>query len=131
LSRYYRGKMVSLIRASRENFDDIEDNQFNVTLDALMATDWNVYSKPVISKTETVVAYLARYARRIGLTNARLLKVDNEHVWLRYRAKQDEKANGVLKLKGVELLRRFILHTLPPGFMRVRYYGYLANVHRR
>jgi len=131
LSRCYRGKMVSLLRAARSQFEGVKDNEFNEVLDQLMAKNWNVYSKPVISKTETVVGYLARYTKRIGLTNARILKVDNDHVWLRCRDKKGEKTSGVIKLEGVELLRRFILHTLPSGFMRVRYYGYLANVHRR
>ena len=80
LSRCYRGKMVSSIRAAWTDFDDIEGNEFDAVLNALMKVAWNVYSEPVISKTETIVGYLARYTRRIGLTNVRLLKVDGTHV---------------------------------------------------
>lgn len=90
-----------------------------------------MYSKPVLTQTTTVVSYLARYTKRIGLTNARLLKMDDQHIWLRYKNYRQGERQQVMKLKGEELLRRFLLHLLPKGFMRVRYYGFLANAHRR
>jgi len=131
LSRVYRGKMVALLRTSRETFDRFDDPQVDQLLDELMAKNWVVYSKPVISQTQTVIGYLARYTKRIGLSNARLLKMDREHVWFHYRDYRGDGRRRVMKLQGEELLRRFLLHVLPKGFMRVRYYGYLANVHRR
>jgi hypothetical protein len=131
LSRAYRGKMVSALRQSREVFDQFDDAEMDQVLDELMDIDWVVYSKPVLSKTQTVVEYLARYTKRIGLSNTRLLKMDDKHVWFKYRDYRNDGENGVMKLKGEELLRRFLLHLLPKRFMRVRYYGYLANAHRR
>jgi hypothetical protein len=131
LSRYYRGKMVALLRKARQELKDFDDEQVDEVLKNLMSKDWVVYSKPVISRTNTVVEYLARYTKRIGLTNARLLKMDESHVWLRYRNNRNDGQHQVMKLQGEELLRRFLLHLLPRGFMRVRYYGYLANAHRR
>ena len=131
LSRYYRGKMVALLRKARQELKDFDDEQVDEVLNNLMSKDWVVYSKPVISRTNTVVEYLARYTKRIGLTNARLLKMDESHVWLRYRNNRDEGRHQVMQLRGEEPLRRFLLHLLPRGFMRVRYYGYLANAHRR
>jgi len=130
LSRVYRGKMVASLRRSREFFEQIDDAQMDKLLDDLMSIEWNVYSKPVLAKPRTVVEYLGRYTKRIGLSNARLLKMDDTHVWLKYRDSRDEKGK-IMKLAGEELLRRFLLHLLPRGFMRVRYYGYLANTHRR
>jgi len=131
LSRVYRGKLVSALRQNREVFDGFEDAEVDQMLDELMSIEWNVYSKPVLSKAQTVIGYLARYTKRIGLSNARLLKMDEAHVWLKYRDSQNEGQQKVMKLKGEELLRRFMLHLLPKRFMRVRYYGYLANAHRR
>lgn len=131
LSRYYRGKMVASLRKARKELAGFDDDHIDEVLDKLMSQDWVVYSKPVISQTNTVVEYLARYTKRIGLTNARLLKMDEAHVWLRYKNYRQDGRHQVMKLKGEELLRRFLLHLLPRGFMRVRYYGYLANVHRR
>ena len=57
--------------------------------------------------------------------------MDRHHVWLTYRDYRRDGERRVMKLTGEELVRRFLLHLLPRGFMRVRYYGYLANVHRR
>lgn len=131
LSRYYRGKMVALLRQSRQEFNEFDDDHVDQVLNELMGQEWVVYSKPAISRTNTVVEYLARYTKRIGITNARLLKMDTSHVWIRYRDYRDDAQQRVMKLKGEELLRRFLLHLLPRGFMRIRYYGYLANVHRR
>jgi hypothetical protein len=123
--------MVSALRQSRETFDQVDDAEVDQVLDGLMDIDWVVYSKPVLTKTQTVVEYLARYTKRIGLSNTRLLKMDDEHVWFKYRDYRHDGKASVMKLKGEELLRRFLLHLLPKRFMRVRYYGYLANAHRR
>jgi len=131
LSRTYRGKLVSALRQSRETFERFTDAEVDQMLDALMGIEWNVYSKPVLSKAKTVIGYLARYTKRIGLSNARLLKMDGVHVWLKYRDSHNAGQQKVMKLEGEELLRRFMLHLLPKRFMRVRYYGYLANAHRR
>ncbi len=131
LSRVYRGTMVAALRQSRQAFDQFDDTEVDRVLNALMGINWVVYSKPVLTKTQTVVAYLARYTKRIGLSNTRLLKMDSAHIWFKYRDYRDDGQHKVMKLKGEELLRRFLLHLLPKRFMRVRYYGYLANAHRR
>ncbi len=131
LSRTYRGKMVTALRLSREAFDQFDDAEVDQILDDLMDIDWVVYSKPVLTKTQTVIEYLARYTKRIGLSNTRLLKMDGKHVWFKYRDYRHDGQQKIMKLKGEELLRRFLLHLLPKRFMRVRYYGYLANAHRR
>jgi hypothetical protein len=131
LSRAYRGKLVSSLRQSREVFAQFDDAEVDQVLDELMDIDWVVYSKPVLTKTQTVIEYLARYTKRIGLSNRRLLKMDSKHVWFKYRDYRNDGQPRVMKLEGEELLRRFLLHLLPKRFMRVRYYGYLANAHRR
>lgn len=131
LSRVYRGKMVAALRQLRDTFDQFDGAEMDQMLDELMAINWVVYSKPVMTKTRTVVEYLARYTKRIGLSNTRLLKMDSQHIWFKYRDYRDDGQHKVMKLKGEELVRRFLLHLLPKRFMRVRYYGYLANAHRR
>jgi len=133
LSRHVRGRMVSALRAADKDcaWEPRPAEEVDNMLDELMSHDWVVYSKPVITRTDTVIAYLARYTKRIGINNARLLKMDDVHVWFRYKDYQSNNENKVMRLDGVELLRRFLLHVLPKGFMRVRYYGFLANVHRR
>jgi hypothetical protein len=86
-----------------------------------------VYAKPCLNHTASVLAYLARYTHRIALSEQRLVGIDGERVGLRYRDYRDERAHKTVWLEGSELVRRFLLHVLPKGFMRIRHYGLLAN----
>ena len=98
-------------------------------LKALMQPEWVVYSKPCLARTDTVIAYLGRYSHRIALSDRRLLAFDDDDdtVDVRYKDYRDGSRNKVMTLSGEELIRRFLLHVLPKGFMRVRHFGFLAN----
>jgi len=130
LSRVFRGKLVSALReASRQGElhrvtrpGDVDD-----TLATLMQTEWVVYSKACVSHTDTVLAYLARYSHRIAIGDQRIVDVDDEQVVFRYKDYRDRNKPKVMRLSGVEFIRRFLLHVLPKGFMRLRHYGFLAN----
>jgi hypothetical protein len=130
LSRYFRGHFV---RSLRQRYQQGELSRVqnpktvDTLLDALMAQDWVVYSKPCLEHTEAVVAYLARYTRRIALTESRLLDFQDGEVALDYKDYRDEGRHKVMHLSGEELTRRFLLHVLPKGFMRIRHCGFLAN----
>lgn len=100
-------------------------------LDTLMARDWVVYSKPCLTHTDTVVEYLARHSHRIALTDGRIQSLDENGVQLDYKDYRDGNRHKVLTLAPEELLRRFLLHVLPKGFMRIRHFGFLANRCRR
>ncbi|MFC3391020.1 IS91 family transposase [Aidingimonas halophila] len=134
LSRHFRGHLVSALRqaANAGELDrvtrpgDVDDQ-----LNALMATEWVVYSKDCLEHTDTVVRYLARYTRRIAISNARILAVDDRQVTLRVKDYRDRDRPKRLVLAGEEFVRRFLLHVLPKGLMRVRHYGFLANRCRR
>jgi len=133
LSRHVRGGFVSRLREGIEagRFPRIEDRaQIDAVLDALMATNWVVYSKPCITHTETVVAYLGRYSHRIALSDGRILAFTDGQVDLASKDYRDGQ-NKVMPLDAEELLRRYLLHVLPKGFMRCRHYGFLANRCRR
>ncbi|MBB3141485.1 IS91 family transposase [Halomonas organivorans] len=134
LSRHFRGHLVSALRQAAKAGElhrvtrpgDVDDQ-----LNALMATEWVVYSKDCLEHTETVVRYLARYTRRIAISNARILAVDDHQVTLRVKDYRDRERPKPLVLAGEEFVRRFLLHILPKGLMRVRHYGFLANRCRR
>jgi hypothetical protein len=134
LSRHFRGHLVSALRQAATAGElhrvtrpgDVDDQ-----LNALMATEWVVYSKDCLEHTDTVVRYLARYTRRIAISNARILAVDDHQVTLRYKDYRDRDRHKRLILDGEEFVRRFLLHVLPKGLMRVRHYGFLANRCRR
>ena len=130
LSRHIRGGFVSRLRQHLrdDRLPRLKDPaQIDAMLDILAATDWVVYSKPCLTHTETVVDYLGRYSHRIALSDARILSLDENQVRLDSKDYRDGNRHKVLTLSGEELLRRFLLHVLPKGFMRIRHFGFLAN----
>ena len=92
-------------------------------------TEWVVYAKPPFDGPKRVLAYLARYTHRVAISNHRLLHVDNQSVRFRYKDYRGCRAR-TLTLPLHEFARRFLLHVLPKGFVRIRYYGIFANASR-
>jgi Putative transposase len=92
---------------------------------------WVVYSKPPFGGPERVLKYLSRYTHRIAISNQRLSYVGQGVVRFRYKDYADAGREKEMTLGAREFLRRFLLHVLPKGFMRVRHYGILANYQRR
>ena len=130
LSRHVRGGCVSRLRRAWEAgaLSRLSGRaEVDRVLNALMATEWVVYSKPCLARTETVVDYLGRYSHRIALADSRLSDFDGDTVDLSYKDYRDGHRRKVMTLTGEELLRRYLLHVLPKGFMRVRHFGFLAN----
>ena len=130
LSRAFRGKLVSALRAAAQHGElhrITRPGDIDNTLAELMQTEWVVYSKPCVSHTKSVVAYLARYSHRIAISDQRLLGVEDDQVVFRYKDYRDHDAQKVMRLSGAEFIRRFLLHVLPKGLMRLRHYGFLAN----
>lgn len=105
-----------------------ELSAFTVQLDELRRINWVVYAKPPFGGPEQVLAYLGRYTHRVAIANGRLIALtDNGKVsftWKDYRHHSKTKA---MTLDADEFIRRFLLHTLPYSFHRIRYYGFLAN----
>lgn len=137
LSRHFRGGFVSRLRRAFETgrLARITDRTaVDRILKALMGSEWVVYSKPCLARTETVVDYLGRYSHRIALSDSRLLAFADGAVSLVYKDYRlpigghgDGGQRKIMTLSGEELIRRFLLHVLPKGFMRVRHFGFLAN----
>ena len=136
LSKVFRGTFIS---ALRQAFDDGELHfagatepfaspaGFTVLLDRLHARDWVIYAKRPFAGPEQVIRYLGRYTHRVAIGNHRLLGMDDGQVTFRYRDYADHGENKVMSLDADEFLRRFLLHILPSGFVRLRHYGILAN----
>lgn len=89
-----------------------------------------VYAKPPFGGAAHVLEYLGRYTHRIALSNTRLVHVDDTVVQFRWRDYADGDRVKVLTLPVEEFIRRFLLHVLPQGFVRIRHFGLLANRHR-
>jgi hypothetical protein len=93
----------------------------------LFREDWVVYAKPSFGGAETVLRYLGRYTHRVAISNHRLLDFDGQAVTFRWRDYAHGNKQRKMTLTAMEFLRRFIQHVLPLGFVRIRYFGFLAN----
>ena len=93
-------------------------------------TDWVVYAKTPFGGPEQVLKYLARYTHRVAISNQRLLSLENGMVTFRWKDYAHGSRQSTMTLTATEFIRRFLLHVLPTSFVRIRYYGFLANRHR-
>ena len=135
LSRLFRGKLMAGLRAAfREGRLELHGQlahyrdpaAFENLLHEACRTEWVVYAKPPFDGPEHVLAYLARYTHRIAISNHRLRHVDDETVTFGFKDYRSRRARS-LTLPLPEFCRRFLLHVLPKGFVRIRYYGFLAH----
>ena len=107
-----------------------EASRFAAFLTPLRATSWVVYAKRPFAGPEQVLHYLGRYTHRIAMSNARLVSLTAGVVRFRWKDYADRGHTKVMALDAHEFLRRFLLHVLPRGFVRIRHFGLLANRQR-
>ena len=141
LSRLYRGLFVSQLRTAYENgelefhgrlVELAKPKRFDRLLRELSDIEWVVYAKRPFGGPKQVVNYLGRYTHRVAISNHRLVNEKDGKVKFRWkdyrRAKSDnESGTSIMELDAHEFIRRFLLHVLPRGFVRIRRYGILAN----
>jgi hypothetical protein len=130
LSKVFRGKFIDLLKRARGKGKLIgaeNDDAFEQLLNASFRHDWVVYAKPPFGGPEQVLKYLARYTHRIAISNRRLVSTDNQSVTFKWKDYARNKKPRTMTLDGAEFLRRFLLHAVPTGFMRIRHFGLLAN----
>jgi len=133
LSRVFRGKFLAALtgaRASGALAEPADPAAWAQLLRALRAHPWVVYAKQPLGGPGAVLDYLARYTHRVALSNERLLGLDGGEVTVRVRDPVRAGKRRLLRLPAVEFIRRFLSHVLPPGFKRIRHYGFLANSHK-
>jgi hypothetical protein len=103
---------------------------FKTLIQSLFQTTWIVYAKRPFAGAQQVLEYLGRYTHRVAISNNRIVSIKNGKVTFTYR---DRKRNDEVKnmtLYADEFIRRFLLHVLPNGFMKIRYFGFLANTNK-
>jgi hypothetical protein len=136
LSRLFRGKFLALLDAAAKSgavrfagstAPLADPTAWRSLLRQIYRKDWVVYSKPPFGSPQQVLKYLARYTHRVAISNRRIASLTDEHVTFRYRDRTQANAIREMTLHGVEFLRRFLLHVLPKGFVRIRHFGLLAN----
>jgi hypothetical protein len=140
LSRMFRGKLLAFLKQSYRRGELCiagrlaelsTPRAFHSQLGTLRRREWVVYSKPPLGGPEHVLKYLARYTHRVAISNGRLLSLENGQVRFRWRDSRRNNRSSVMKLDAVEFIRRFLLHVLPAGFVKIRHFGLLANRNRR
>lgn len=130
LGAVFRGKFLVGLRAlARRDELDMSRADFERDVDRAAAKRWVVYCKPPFRDVQQVYAYLGRYTHRVAISNQRLVALDEPTHRVTFVTRDAKRAT----LPAETFLRRFLLHVLPPGFVRIRHYGLLAptNVHTK
>ena len=139
LQQVFRGKFVDgLEQAFAENrlsFSGLiqhlaEAKSFAEFVRKLHRNQWVVYTKPSFGGPERVLRYLGRYTHRVAISNHRLISFDGDHVRFRWRDYAHGNKKRKMTLSAEEFIRRFLLHVLPKGFVRIRHCGFMANYQR-
>jgi hypothetical protein len=137
--RVFRGKFVAALRQALQegqcNFHGqltclAQPKTFAAWLRPLFRKDWVVYAKPPFGGPQYVLQYLGRYTHRVAISNHRLVSFAEGQVTFRWRDSAHYNEHKLLTLSLDEFLRRFLLHLLPKGFVRIRNFGFLANRRR-
>jgi hypothetical protein len=140
LSRLFRGKLLAFLReafaAGKLKFfgqlaDLAEAARFHAWLRDASDTEWVVYAKPPFGGPEDVLKYLARYTHRVAISSSRLLSLEDGRVTFRWRDSKDGNQIKPMTPDAIEFIRRFLLHVLPSGFVKIRHFGFLSNRNRR
>jgi len=136
LSKMFRAKFIALLSQAIEQNKLTQGNsqiinEWEGIKTKLYKTDWVVYCKKCWAGPAQVVNYLGRYTHRVAISESRILNMDNDTVsfrWKDYRSKNERKT---MDLPAQEFIRRFMLHVLPQGFYKIRYFGILAVANRQ
>src|SRR6266849_2950441 len=124
LKRFYRDKKLYCAGPATALADS---TQFSKLIRRLHRHDWVVYAKPAFGGPLHVLRYLGRYTHRVAISNHRLLAFEQERVTFRWKNYAHGGKQGQMTLIATEFLRRFFLHVLPKGFVRIRQFGFLVN----
>ena len=131
LSRVFRGKFMErldhvcntgALKFTGQTYDNFKN--------MLYAKNWVVSVRDPVKRPEHVLEYLARYTHRVAIANSRIKKLENGMVFFTVKNRK-KKRTETITITAVEFIRRFLLHSLPKGFVRIRHYGFLANRNRK
>ncbi len=123
MSKVYRGKFMEKFLFF------LQENQLQMPLSLrrnLYDKNWVIYAKQPFKNVEGVVEYLGRYSHKIAISNHRITDIKNGQITFRYKDYKHGSVNKLMTLEAKEFLRRFCMHILPPKFMKIRHYGFLA-----
>jgi hypothetical protein len=140
LGNLFRGKFLAFLReafgAGRLKFyghlrELAHPVRFEDWMDELRQMEWVVYAKPPFGGPDQVLHYLARYTHRVAISNGRLVGLETGRVRFRWRDSRNGNQIKEMSLDAVEFIRRFWMHVLPSGFVKIRHFGFLSNRNRK
>ena len=140
LSKVFRGKFLKLaeeaFNTGQLKFKGAIDHLshpglFQDLLIECASKEFIVYAKEPFAGPAAVLKYLGQYTHRIAISNYRLVKIEGDNVHFMYRDPKDASKKKIMALSAKEFMRRFLLHVLPKGFVRIRHFGFLSNRHKK
>jgi hypothetical protein len=132
MAKKFRGKFLCYLKQTELEFNGSQEYlkdacQFDNLISSLYKKDWYVYCKRPFKTASSVLEYLGRYTHRTAISNHRIISCENGQAAFRWRDYRDGNKVKVMTLTADEFIRRFLLHVLPPGFTKIRHYGFLAS----
>lgn len=140
ISNVFKGKYLYYLKKAyyskkikyKGNNNSVPNYQaFQLLIDELYEKDWVVYVKEPFKSAQYVLEYLGRYTHRVAITNNRIINIQDKKVTFRWRDYKDNNKDKLMTLDVLEFIRRFLLHTLPDRFVKIRHYGILSNRNRK
>lgn len=140
LSKVFRGKFLAMLKQIYENnvlkFEGeikplTKQENFKQLLDSLYKKEWVVFAKAPFKNASGIIKYLGNYSHRIAISNKRIQGIEGDNILFSWKDYKDGNKRKSMSLKVNEFIRRFLLHVLPPGFCKIRYYGLLASRNRK
>ena len=136
MSKVFRGKFLNQMK--KEKIEFYGENKYlenpasyNELLQKMYKKEWVVYCKEPFKNAESVIQYLGRYTHRVAISNERIIEVTETTVKFKWRDYKDNNKMKEMIITIEEFIRRFLLHILPPKFMKIRYYGILGNRNKK
>ena len=129
LSVAFRGKLLEALKRNLKKKQLL--TLYQNTIDHCYAKPWVVYTEPSLGNARQVVNYLGQYTHRVAISNTRIKNIDERGVTFSYKDYRDNANQKLMTLSGVEFLRRFAMHILPRGFVKIRYFGILTSAFRQ
>ena len=128
LKEYYRQNLLEFY-ADAEKYR--EPKEFRNLINLCYGESWYSYTQRTFSGPLAVIKYLGRYTNRIAISNTRIVSLDGHTVTISIKDYKDGNKTKLLTMEGIEFIRRFLMHILPKGFVKIRYYGLLANRNKK
>ena len=125
LSLAFKGKFLKGVKRYLKKHDIV--NQYSCNLQDAWRKKWVVYCQPAFGKPDHVIQYLSRYIHRVAISNHRIIKITDKQVCFSMKDYRQNGKSAILWLPGEEFLRRFCMHILPAGFVKIRYFGIYSS----